>query len=94
LLSVGWTIPDLIGLAEDMAKRQPAYMDLGKHEPHWVRPKRLASGPRPRAVVDHTEGRDLECDECGRPVRPDAPFGLCPACHDELEQATPSQSAS
>lgn len=45
LLSSGWSIPDLVALAEDMARRQPAYTDLAKHEPHWVRPKTVAALP-------------------------------------------------
>lgn len=45
LLSSGWSIPDLVSLAEDMARRQPAYTDLAKHEPHWVRPKAVAAIP-------------------------------------------------
>ena len=35
LLAVGWSIPDLIALAEDMAAKYPAGTDLAKHEAHW-----------------------------------------------------------
>jgi hypothetical protein len=35
LLAVGWSIPDLIALAEDMAAKYPAGTDLTKHEAHW-----------------------------------------------------------
>lgn len=35
LLAVGWSIPDLIALAEDMARSKPGYKDLAKHEPFW-----------------------------------------------------------
>jgi hypothetical protein len=36
LLAVGWLIPDLIALAEDMAAKYPAGTDLTKHEAHWT----------------------------------------------------------
>lgn len=38
LLSVGWTVADVISLAEDMAQKYPAGTDLAVHEGHWVRP--------------------------------------------------------
>ncbi|MEZ0089991.1 hypothetical protein [Streptacidiphilus sp. EB129] len=80
LLAAYWSIPDLIALAEDMARRQPTYSDLARHEPHWVRPVRPSAVPRPRAVVDDTSGRDQECANCDRPIKPGPPGRLCLDC--------------
>lgn len=44
LLAVGWSIPDLIALAEDMAAKYPKGTDLTVHERHW-------SAGQPTAVV-------------------------------------------
>jgi hypothetical protein len=41
LLAADWSIPDLIALAEDMARAKPSYTDLAKHEPYWL-PTRAA----------------------------------------------------
>lgn len=41
-IAVGWTIPDLIELAEDMARTNSTYTDLAVHEKHW---KIRATGP-------------------------------------------------
>lgn len=40
-LAANWSIPDLIALAEDMARKYPTGTDLAKHEPFW-RPTRAA----------------------------------------------------
>jgi hypothetical protein len=45
LLSVDWTVADVIALAEDMAKKYPTGTDLAVHEAHWERPKVVAALP-------------------------------------------------
>jgi len=35
LLAAAWPLPDVIALAEDMARRQPTYRDLTRHADHW-----------------------------------------------------------
>lgn len=47
------------------------------------------AGPQPRVTVHDTSGRDRECRNCDRPIKPDAPEGLCRDCRE-----VPSQSAS
>lgn len=43
LLAVGWSIPDLISLAEDMAAKYPTGTDLTVHERHWSAGRRRAA---------------------------------------------------
>lgn len=47
------------------------------------------AGPQPRVTVHDTSGRDRECRNCDRPIKPDTPEGLCRDCRE-----VPSQSAS
>jgi DNA-binding transcriptional ArsR family regulator len=83
LLSVGWSIPDVIALAEDMGVRQPSFTDLAKHEPHWQRP--VAGGVVPPSLPPW-------CTRCGggwdaartNPRFRKTPDGApCPACHPD-----------
>lgn len=84
LLAAEWSIPDLVALAEDMARRQPTYSDLARHEPHWVRPvAHTVAGERPSMVTADTSGRDHECTQCDRPIKPGPPGRLCRDCQEE-----------
>lgn len=47
------------------------------------------AGPQPRVTVHDTSGRDHECRNCDRPIKPDTPEGLCLGCRED-----PSQTAS
>jgi hypothetical protein len=57
LLAADWSIPDLIALAEDMARAKPSYTDLAKHEPYWL----------PTRAAPITETCDRCCDSLPYP---------------------------
>lgn len=72
LLEDGWAIPDLIALAEDMARTYPAGTDLIKHEQHW-QPPQTAAPAQPC-----TSG----CDPITFLITlPDGEMDPCPTCH-------------
>lgn len=50
------------------------------------RARERPAGPRPSMVTADTDGRDTECEECGRVVRAGTPDGLCRDCREDLLQ--------
>lgn len=84
LLAGGWLLPDVIALAEDMARRKPQYTDLGTHARHW-QPPAPATGRR--MIVADTHRTRPECPGCDRPLRHGAPEGLCVDCRAEHRES-------
>jgi hypothetical protein len=93
LLAAGWALADTTALAEDMARRQPTYTDLAKHEPYW----RPAKPGRPLAVVPEPTQlpswcADLDCDKDTRIRAVTDADGFvfavpCPDCHPDTQKA-------
>lgn len=91
LLGAGWTVDDLIALAQDMAAKYPTGRDLTRHADYWQPPKPAAVKPLP--VPDAELPRwceDLDCDEDSRErTITDAQgyrrTGPCPDCHPNTQ---------
>ncbi|TWE17109.1 hypothetical protein FB465_2114 [Kitasatospora atroaurantiaca] len=84
LLAADWDLADVIALAEDMARTQPAWRDLGRHADHRQPPVPA----RPVVVLPEW------CGECDGPeparrwtTRADGRVGRCPRCHPHAVRA-------
>lgn len=89
LLAAGWPLEDLVALAEDMARVQPAWRDLSQHAGHWQPPQR----ERPTLVLPEW------CGQCDGPAlaqrwvtRPDG-AGRCSRCHPHAGTRSASTAA-
>jgi hypothetical protein len=94
LLAADWTLPEVTALAEDMARVQPSWRDLGRHADHWQPPTAQAAPGAPGTTLP------AWCGSCGDgdPVaahnpnfrltlRPDGTAVPCAACHPSARPA-------
>lgn len=82
LLGVGWSIPDVISLAEDMARKYPTGTDLAVHEGHWVRPTTGRGSGMPDWCTRCNDG--AEAARYNPKFRKTSDGALCGDCHPDV----------